>query len=55
MNAFKTVSAVSTRSGFWMDYESNRANKRRSRRKARHVLNGKTFKEIFEKTLDKQV
>ena len=47
MNAFKAVSAVSTRRGFWMDYESNRDNKRRSRSKARHTLNGKTFKEIL--------
>lgn len=47
MNAFKAVSAVSTRRGFWMDYESNRDNKRRSRRKARRTLNGKTFKEIL--------
>lgn len=48
MNEFKAVSAVSTRLGFWMDYETNRGNKRRSRRKARHTLNSKTFKEIFK-------
>ena len=53
MNAFKAVSAVSTRSGFWMDYETNRSNKRRSRRKARHDLNGKIFREILKKELDK--
>ena len=47
MNEFKAVSTVSTRHGFWMDYESNRDNKRRSRRKARHALNDKTFKEIL--------
>ena len=55
MNTFKAVSAVSTRKGFWMDYESNRQNKRRSRRKARHTLNksGKDFKEILQEAIDK--
>ncbi len=51
MNAFK---AVSTRSGYWMDYETNRHNKRRSRRKARHVLNsGKNFQKILLEAIDK--
>lgn len=54
MNEFKAVSAVSTRKGFWMDYETNRDNKRRSRRKSRHDLNGKNFREILEKALDKR-
>lgn len=53
MNEFKTISAVFTRLGFWMDYETNRGNKRRSRRKARHTLNGKTFKEIFKEVATK--
>lgn len=53
MDNFKAVGAVSTRLGYWQDFETNRKNKRRSRRKARHTLNGKTFKEIFEKALDK--
>lgn len=53
MNEFKAVSAVSTRLSFWMDYETNRGNKHRSRRKARHTLNGKTFKEVFEEAQKK--
>lgn len=51
MNEFKAVSAVSTRKGWWMDYETNRQNKRRSRRKSRHEL--KKFSEILQKELDK--
>lgn len=56
MNTFKAVSAVSARKGFQMDYESNRQNKRRSRRKARHTLNeeSKNFQKIFLETLDKR-
>lgn len=48
MNEFKAVSAVSSRCGYWMDYKSNRQSKREDRRKARHTLNQRTFKEIFE-------
>lgn len=46
MNAFKAVSAVSTRHGYWTDFETNRHNKARSRRKARHVLNKVTKAEL---------
>lgn len=48
MREFKAVSAVSTRLGYWQDFETNRHNKRRSRRKSRHELNGKSFRKILE-------
>lgn len=54
MNQFKAVSAVSTRCGYWMDYETNRENKRRSRRKARHTLNGKDFRKILLEEIAKK-
>ena len=47
MNKFKAAS-VTIRRGYWMDFSTNRENKRRCRRKARHDLN-KGCKLIFAK------
>lgn len=46
MNAYKATTATTTRKGYWFDFETNRANKPRSRRKARRVLKADLRKEI---------
>ena len=51
MDAFKRVSAVSTRHDYWFDFESKQQNKRRGRKKARHVCNA-SFQKIFKEALD---
>ncbi len=52
MNPFKAVSAATTRRGYWFDWETNRKNKCRSRRKARHVLNARARKEMLSEVSD---
>jgi len=52
MNPFKAVSAATTRCGYWFDWETNRENKRHSRRKARHILNARAKKEMRREASD---
>lgn len=53
MNEFKAISAVGSKSGYWMDFKSNRQSKREAQRQARRTLNQKTFKEIFQENQNK--
>lgn len=46
MNDFKAASAKVVGCGYVRDWESNRRNKRRSRRTARHVLIARAAKEM---------